>query len=386
MKKLPGYDKKSIVIAHLQDVLAFPPVINLTEILLSHGHTVYFVGYNVNKMPIEILNDPDFIYTDIPLVCGKGIKKKFKRGIERIIIARKAVEGYMKKAEYLWTTTDLSCRSLGKILFKYRHIMQLMELNLWYPYIQGLKYPKFPIDEYGRRAWKMVEPEQNRAYIHKVIWKLPKTPYVLPNKNYKIDPGEIINEIKPALQKMKNEERKIIFYLGALVKDRNFLPFMDAIEKIKDEYCFYIAGPVSCDSKEYYQKLFKKYEATKYLGMFPAPKHLHLLKYAYIGLLPYQPGNSTRPYISELNALYCAPNKIFEYSGYGIPMIGTDVIALKQPFEKYDMGLCIKDFSSNEIIKAIKNIENRYDEMARKCKRYYQDINLDNLWEDILKD
>ena len=77
MKKLPGYDKKSIVIAHLQDVLAFPPVINLTEILLSHGHTVYFVGYNVNKMPIEILNDPDFIYTDIPLVCGKGIKKKF---------------------------------------------------------------------------------------------------------------------------------------------------------------------------------------------------------------------------------------------------------------------------------------------------------------------
>ena len=31
------------------------------------------------------------------------------------------------------------------------------------------------------------------------------------------------------------------------------------IEKIKDEYCFYIAGPVSCDSKEYYQKLFKKY-------------------------------------------------------------------------------------------------------------------------------
>ena len=120
--------------------------------------------------------------------------------------------------------------------------------------------------------------------------------------------------------------------------------------------------------------------------MFPAPKHLHLLKYAYIGLLPYQPGNSTRPYISELNALYCAPNKIFEYSGYGIPMIGTDVIALKQPFEKYDMGLCIKDFSSNEIIKAIKNIENRYDEMARNCKRYYQDINLDNLLEDILKD
>ena len=31
-----------------------------------------------------------------------------------------------------------------------------------------------------------------------------------------------------------------------------------------------------------------------------------------------------------LNALYCAPNKIYEYAGCNIPMIGTDVLGLKR--------------------------------------------------------
>lgn len=48
---------------------------------------------------------------------------------------------------------------------------------------------------------------------------------------------------------------------------------------------------------------------------------------ASIGVMSYSPHQKT--HAGVVNALYCAPNKIFEYGKYGKPMIANDVPALK---------------------------------------------------------
>lgn len=374
------YEKKRIVIAHLENIVQYPPVISLIDNLLSNSHRVYLVSYNVTMLPADILENDNFHYTDIPVISGKGLKNKYLRGTKRIKIGRSSVQRYMKDADILWTTTDLTVRCLGKILFEYKHVMQLMELERWYPWFKGTKVLKFPIDGYARQAWKVVVPEVNRAYIQKTWWNLKKTPYVLPNKAYRISSGIPMPEMEVVLQKIQNEKRKVLLYLGSLALDRNLDKFAKAVQELGDCYCLYVVGKVW---ESGFEKLMEKYPFIEYLGYYPAPNHLLFLPYAHIGLLPYTP-TSGHLYRSELNALYCAPNKIFEYSGYGIPMLGTDVPGLRQPFQQYDIGVCCKELSSKAIIESIKEIEQSYEIMSKNCKKFYDSVDLDEIVERIL--
>ena len=119
------------------------------------------------------------------------------------------------------------------------------------------------------------------------------------------------------------------------------------------------------------------------MGFFNPPSHLHFLEYAYIGLLPYVT-NYKSVVISPLNILYCAPNKIYEYAGYGVPMIGTDVLGLKQPFEKYNIGVCCKDLSPQTVAKKIAYVDLHHETMRKNCRKFYDDTDLDLIVNEII--
>ena len=103
----------------------------------------------------------------------------------------------------------------------------------------------------------------------------------------------------------------------------------------------------------------------------------------YIGLTPYVPTASILH--PKLNALYCAPNKIYEYSAFGVPMLGTDVIGLLRPFEQYRIGKCIKNMDSKSILDGIEYIDSNHEEMSQNAKEFFEKDNLDKIVLDILK-
>ena len=380
-----------IVIAHYLDVIAYPPVISLIDNLLYNGISVKLISYNVNNLPKRILNNDRFSYFNIPKIRKTNLidvymeKKLLKK------VANKKVVTSMNDADFLWTTTDFTVRWLGDIVLRYRHIMQLMELIQYYP-----KYPRFkilnkwrfPIDKYARSAYKVVVPEQNRAYIQQVWWNLKEVPTVLPNKPYYTDVD--FKELEPntleKLDAIKNEKRKIILYSGVLWFDREFEPFAKAVQSLGSDYCLYVMGSVGDAYKSRFKELLNRYPCVTYLGYFNAPQHLCFYQYAYIGLLPYKPGNSSDNYtnISELNALFCAPNKIYEYARFSLPMIGTNVPGLKGPFEKYGFGICCEHLKPQEIKESIEYISDHYGEMKLGCRKFYDDINLDKIVHSIL--
>lgn len=92
-------------------------------------------------------------------------------------------------------------------------------------------------------------------------------------------------------------------------------------------------------------------------------------------MLQYKSAKS--PILSEHNALYCAPNKIWEYAGLGVPMVGSDVLGLKLPFEKWNIGRCCDLNDEGSIIRAFEKVDKSYDKMRNSCYRFYSSIDLE---------
>ena len=169
-----------------------------------------------------------------------------------------------------------------------------------------------------------------------------------------------------------------MLYQGSFGDDRNLNTFAEAIEQLSDICCMYIMGRENTYSKQ----LCNEYTSVRSIPFLPPPYHLLITKEADIGILPYIP--KKYEYYHILNAVYCAPNKLYEYSAFGLPMIGTDVPGISEPFSKYGMGCILNDFCIGEIKDKIHIINTHYDEMSIASKCFFEDTDLDKIAENII--
>lgn len=105
---------------------------------------------------------------------------------------------------------------------------------------------------------------------------------------------------------------------------------------------------------------------------------------AHIGILAY---NSLGKNIGQMiNVLYCAPNKIYEYSKFGIPMIANDLPALKFAFTENKAGIALPDpLTAQSIISTIKTIDSDYSKYKEESKRLYNNIDMVQIVENIIE-
>ncbi len=364
-----------ILIIHSNDICNYPPVKSLVENLENNGHEITIITRDSNNI-LEKFKDVK-VFKLLP--HGKTKLENFTNYLRNRKLIRKYYNLSAKENDVVWTTTTETVREVGhNLLSCNHHVMQMMELIEYEPYFPFVSIIKFNIKRYAQHAWKVVVPEKNRAYIQKAWWNLPRTPYVLPNKPYSIRIDKIPKELIPYIKKMKEETKKIILYQGVFLPDRNLDAVAKAISYLSDRYVLYIMGK----ENEYQKQLCEKYPFIVCVPFIPSPYHLAITKEAYIGLLPYVPKKVANS--SILNALYCAPNKIYEYAACGLPMIGSDVLGLKEPFEKYNIGCCCDELDCSQITNALQTIETHYDEMSLNCKRYFNSIDLDNIVNSIL--
>lgn len=351
-----------------------PPLRNLIESLIKSGYEVVLISpgadairnSRVKSITINLVNRKSFF-------CVLDYFSHRAR-------LRKLVTTEMKNCDFLWTATDKTVRELGKVVFRYKHIMQLQELIEDVPLFPGQEVFKCHIKKYALRAYKVVVPEFNRAQIQKAWWGLDDLPVVLPNK-VDISNIEFSNENNEIIQELENEKRKIILYQGAIGKDRDLESFARAVSLMNDQYVFCVMGRVTDDGG--LEELVRKYPNIKIIPYIDSPNHLRVTRKAYIGILPYKPEKVA--HLSILNAVFCAPNKIFEFAAYGIPMIGTNVSGISIPFKQYKMGIIIDDDSTNGIKAAIEHIDDNYEAMSESCIRFYNDCDYDEMVRTVLK-
>jgi len=373
-----------IMVIHLNNINLCPPAISLIENLIEHGHDVLLVSYNISEMKSSIVKKKKLKAYDLGdyLILRSSLKKYVLRYSSRSKV-RKFIKRHIVAYDCVWTTSEITVRDVGNILLTsgVKHILQLMELTDYVPQIGNIKCFRFDIEKYAQKAYKVVVPEINRAHIVKVRWHLAKLPEILPNKPYTVTIKEdcIGEKAKAIIKYLKKQKSKVILYQGGFTKDRKFDQFAEAIDKMNGEFILCLMGK----DNDYRKEICSRYPFIHYLGFLQPPEHLVVARYAYIGILTYYPVKEA--FYSELNAVYCAPNKTFEYAMCGLPMIGTNVPGLGEIFEKYNIGRCIENDDCESVIKAIRYVESNYQSMKVNCKAYFDSVDLDAIVKNIIE-
>lgn len=260
---------------------------------------------------------------------------------------------------------------LGSVLKGKRYVLQSNELYDQLPmYRNSLK-------KYMRNADAVVVPEYSRANICTFWYGLNKLPYVIPNVPYiqSMERKQPVADPKAAEILHALPGKKLLIYQGHITSgDRSLNVIADALRQLhSSEYALVLMGRDHDGSAE---KLKQIYADTYYIPHVAAPGHLQITSHAYIGLLSYDR--------VSLNNIFCAPNKIYEYSAYGIPMLGNQIPGLKYTVEQQNMGLCADYEDVQSVVAAIRRLDASHESFSRNAHQFFRQTDLSTMLDELL--
>lgn len=271
----------------------------------------------------------------------------------------KVLDEVYQNGDCIWFGTADSCFSLGKKADKYPFILNVLEL-----YDENAMYRK-GVGRVIHDAKAVVACEKTRADIMKMWWGLRKRPYVMPNKPYQLPEKETMGSIAETKQMIGEIiGKKAFLYQGIISADRDLGLLANALRKLdRDDIYLVLMGTEMTNSVE---RLKQIYSNTVYLGYIAAPYHLEVTANAFAGIAYYQG--------SCLNNLFCAPNKIYEYSGFSLPILCNDVPGLRNTVGKFNAGECVDFDDAEALSSAILRLVENYDTYVSNSKKMFQAV------------
>lgn len=365
--------------------MGYPPILSMINVLLEHQRNIVFIGpYSDQQQKAELELKGVVFYDNISLnVKAKPIRKireqlSFRRYVKSVL---KSI--YEENDELCIVNEDTVCL-LWNVIQAYKYIIYFLETP---GYNVRLKYriynPTFKLIDACHKAHKIVCCEYNRAHIIKGLYQLDELPIILPNKFFEtgsqLNDSNIPNDVKLVIEDVEKKiiDKKIILYQGVFnSKERRLEEFIAAVNILPKDYVLIIMGR----GNEYFNKLRNTYSSDQFIfiDFIRPPYHLFITKLAHIGILSYYPSNKS--FEDLLNPLYCAPNKIFEYARYGLPMIANDIPALYYTFKMYKCGETIDyPITPDKIVKNIELIMNNYNRYQEGVYTYYNSIDIKSI-------
>jgi len=373
-------DSKSIIFVCRNQIELLPPILNSIFILSELGHSISVISTYIEDDLQKLLNKKYNVkfYLMGKIVRGKNLYVTLKNNILFRLFAINKIKLLSSSCDIFWISGVGTALSLynTKYIKKIKYIFSCHEL-----YDHSL-INRCVVKKFMQHSFLNVVPEINRAYIYKYWFKLKKTPFVLPNKttsiyenfsdlknkNYDKKASEILGEIRKLAK-----GRKIVLYQGGISKNkRDISNVVIAIKKLYHEFYFVLMGKKS----NYVDELKTLSPELFHIDYIPFPFHLKITETADIGILSYED--------SRLNNIYCAPNKMYEYSMFGLPMLGNEVLGLIFTIGAAKAGLCVDFNSVDNIISALQELHNNYKVYSINSSKFYSSIDMHNLHIKLL--
>lgn len=370
------------IIIQIDSIMLFPPTLSLMQCLRRRGDDVVAISSCASKTLVDICED----YQIHLIVTGSkydGHDTPPKKLLSILSMRR----GIRHEIKSLYTDDSMiwimgtSPKCLGDWIYDKKYIMYMFELSEECRYYYKFPIPKVNLKKMFDNASAITECEYNRAHILKAWFGLKDLPYIIPNKPLMEQRMKCRLFVNDAYARKKIEiyaDKKIILYQGIIGKERPLKPFIDAVQMLDDTYVLVV---MSSDINE-----IAEYESERVclIPYINPPQHLEVTSWAHIGILIYC--SETDSAVSPLNSIYCAPNKLYEYSMFGIPMIGNDIPGLKYTIEYNNMGKCFKSLEPNEIVQSIKEIEQNYSTYHENSKRFYEQTDTEKNINKVVDD
>ncbi len=358
--------KKTILFVYRGHFSYLPPFQALVESLLVTKE------YKLKVICSEEEPDMDQIYKNddlefihyYTLEPRSGLASRVRNRYKSINLFRRKAKHDLDTLNYdiLWIIHERTAVILGNILEGRKYILTSYEFR-------DINQPKLhkPLISLCQKAKVNVVCEFNRAWISRIRFGLNKTPIVMPNKPYKHPRKRgLVNDL------LKPCDEKIILYQGVITRERNLDGMCKAISSLEGFKLVFMGKKT-----DYYEELKEKYPNIEYIGFAKSPKHLNITSNAYIGLVTYEP--------QDINCVYCAPNKIWEYAGFGIPMIANDLPGLIYTVGANQCGVCTDTDSAEAIVKAVKEIDSHYATYSKNAIVFFESCDISSIANKIIE-
>jgi glycosyltransferase involved in cell wall biosynthesis len=152
------------------------------------------------------------------------------------------------------------------------------------------------------------------------------------------------------------------FGAGPAARRRNVEPIARALRELDGSYHLVLMGP-RVAAVDYLQD---RYSNVSYVPYIPPPSHLEVTSHAHIGIATYG--------YDDLNNVFCAPNKIWEYMGFGVPVLCQDIPGLRFTVAAADAGVCVDFEHTPQITGAINQIERDYSRYSRRAAECFDAV------------
>ena len=256
----------------------------------------------------------------------------------------------------LWFGTAESSMPMIGHLGKYAFVTNALEL-----------YDEHPLEAkmlgvVSRDASAMVACERTRAYIMRYWWSLDRLPYVMPNKPYGLGNSCELPVTTDATRAIVDElaGKPFVIYQGIFQNVRYLEELAGALEELGSDLYLVLLG---VDNLNIAPRIAEIYPRTRYFSSVPAPTHLEVTSRARIGVVYYDD--------LILNEAFCAPNKIYEYSAFGMPMLANKIPGLEGTVGAAGAAIC-SDFTKDDLKRAISEIEGDYERFSTASTRFFE--------------
>ena len=376
-----------IIIPTFERIEWMPPTISMIESLAEMGHDIVYITiypdsfFENNKYRKQIKNvslcsrDLTFQYRIPYIKFVSGALFRVDLLVKRLISRRlnQVISSLEDESSLLWVVNEMTVMLAGTRFLQNRtYAFTIYELH-------EKTFQNRNIQNAAKHAKVVVVPEYCRSHIMKSRYNLNNVPVVLPNKTTITSADTLTQGAEKAislLQSLREDGRIPVLYMGGIGKERPLEPILDAI-KDDPKFRLVVMGRETAYLRELASSYPNKFD---YLGAFVPPEHIQVAAHAGIGLLMYVSLNQTQ----GLNAIFCAPNKLYEYTGQGLPVIANDIPGLRFPIELNNIGK-IADFTKKESVKsALETLYADYEGYALRAKAFHQQTNVNQIIQEIL--
>ena len=202
----------------------------------------------------------------------------------------------------------------------------------------------------------IITANKERSRIMKDHYKLKNIPEIvknIPNPSIK---DELLKRsvLEKKFKIFEKSNDLIIVYQGLISQKRGIEKIVMDLSKIRNSKILLI-GNGNEKYIKYLKNLFKKRSMKNiyFLGNVDLKTLYSILNISDCGIISYSNIN--------LNNKYCAPNKLYEYALFNLPMITSSQNLFKKTFEKYNIGIIHNETENleNEIYGLINNRSNK---------------------------
>ncbi len=218
----------------------------------------------------------------------------------------------------------------------------------------------------------VIVPERNRLNILLKQLGLPKEKfYYFPN----INAIDSLSKKKHVVFEQLPAEARVVGHIGSIGTDHYIYSFIEAAKMLKDTNIFFLfVGKQNKKIKEIANNLNLK--NILFVDEVPHKELKNIYSFLDLGFILYKGVDD--------NFEYCAPNKLYEYWAYGVPVIAHRLKGLESEFNDDVAGCLINLENPEEIAKSIK-IYLEQDNKQKTSDYYKNKYNIEHFLKTLSK-